>query len=102
MECWPKPNNGPESSSPSPPRPANPRRGAPPRRLVGIRYAQGRLGELEPALRQAVDRVPGVAFFRAVLALASCEADRPGDARATVAPLIAGDVDRLVCDYFAT
>jgi tetratricopeptide (TPR) repeat protein len=69
--------------------------------LAGIRYEQGRLGEVEPALRHSVERLPGVPLFRALLALAYLDLNRPDDARATVAPLGGGDLDRLLSDYFS-
>jgi hypothetical protein len=70
--------------------------------LAGIRYEQGRLGELVGLLRDTADRLSTVPFFRAMLALAYCELDQPTAARAALAPLLEqGDVGDLVFDYFA-
>jgi class 3 adenylate cyclase/tetratricopeptide (TPR) repeat protein len=49
--------------------------------LLAIRFDQGRLGELVALVEQAVADNPGLPAFRAILALAYCEADRPADAR---------------------
>jgi class 3 adenylate cyclase/tetratricopeptide (TPR) repeat protein len=68
---------------------------------ASIRYEQGRLGELEGALSDAVTRFPGVPFFRAMLALAYCEQDRLVEARSAFAPLAGGDPADLIFDYLA-
>jgi class 3 adenylate cyclase len=49
--------------------------------LVNIRTDQGRLGELEPMLQQAVVDNPGIPGFRGLLAHTYCELDRFDDAR---------------------
>jgi hypothetical protein len=49
---------------------------------TSIAFEAGRLGELVPVLEQAVEDNPGVPGFQATLALALCEDDRPGEARA--------------------
>jgi class 3 adenylate cyclase/tetratricopeptide (TPR) repeat protein len=63
--------------------------------LVNIRWDQGRLGELEPMLQQAVVDNPGIPAFRAVLTQAYCELDRFADARA----LFERDVASAFADY---
>jgi tetratricopeptide (TPR) repeat protein len=68
--------------------------------LAGIRYAQGRLGELEPVLQDTVERLPRVPLFHALLALAYIELGRAEDARAVYHGLD-GDLPELVFDYFA-
>jgi class 3 adenylate cyclase/tetratricopeptide (TPR) repeat protein len=69
--------------------------------LAGIRYEQGRLGELEPLLRGTVERLPRVPLFRALLALAYVELGRAEEARATYdSPN--QNLTELVFDYFAS
>jgi hypothetical protein len=51
--------------------------------------ARGRLGELEPVLRAAVERFPTLAAFRASLALACVESGREVEARAQLEHLAA-------------
>jgi class 3 adenylate cyclase/tetratricopeptide (TPR) repeat protein len=67
--------------------------------LAGIRYEQGRLGELEPLLRSTVERLPRVPLFRGLLALAYLELGRPDEAR--VAYDSDQDLVEQVFDYFA-
>ncbi len=69
--------------------------------LAGIRYEQGRLGELEPLLRATVERLPRVPLFRALLALAYVELGRADEARAAYET---GDqtLTEQVFDYFAS
>jgi tetratricopeptide (TPR) repeat protein len=69
---------------------------------AGIRYEQGRLGELEAVLRETAERLPAVPFFRALLALALCELDRRDDARLAFAPLTGADPGDLIFDYYAS
>jgi tetratricopeptide (TPR) repeat protein len=69
---------------------------------AGIRYEQGRLGELEAVLRETAERLPAVPFYRALLALALCELDRREDARSAFAPLTGGDPGDLIFDYYAS
>jgi hypothetical protein len=52
--------------------------------LMGMRWAQGRLQEMEPQLRRFADGYPAMPVFRAALALACCEAGRDADARREV------------------
>ncbi|MGH8972172.1 MAG: hypothetical protein ACRD0C_03095, partial [Acidimicrobiia bacterium] len=71
--------------------------------IAGIRYEQGRLGELEPLLREMATRFGGVPFFRAMLALAYCELGQDEAARSTFEPLSTDDPYALVGDdWFAT
>jgi tetratricopeptide (TPR) repeat protein len=69
--------------------------------LATIRYQQGRLGELETVLADTVGRLPAVPYFRALLALAYCELDRPTDARFVFTSLARGDLRSLLFDYLA-
>ncbi|HET9773079.1 MAG TPA: BTAD domain-containing putative transcriptional regulator [Acidimicrobiia bacterium] len=48
--------------------------------LFGVRFDQGRLGELEERLAERVAAVPGLLVLRAFLALLLCELDRPDEA----------------------
>ena len=59
--------------------------------LVGLRWEQGRLPELEAPLRRFVDRFPANLGWRATLAVLLCEAGRPEEAREQLEPLAAGD-----------
>jgi tetratricopeptide (TPR) repeat protein len=68
--------------------------------LAGIRYEQGRLGELEPLLQSTIERLPRVPLFRALLALAYVELGRVAEARAIYEALGERLTD-LVFDYFA-
>ena len=68
--------------------------------LAGIRYEQGRLGELESLLQATVERLPRVPLFRALLALAYAELGRADDARAMYESG-GQDLAELVFDYFA-
>ncbi|MGH9010791.1 MAG: hypothetical protein ACRDYF_13230 [Acidimicrobiia bacterium] len=68
--------------------------------LAGLRYEQGRLGELEPRLRSTVERLPRVPLFGALLALAQAELGRIDEAQATYRAL-GDDLAELVFDYFA-
>jgi class 3 adenylate cyclase/tetratricopeptide (TPR) repeat protein len=68
--------------------------------LAGIRYEQGRLGELEPLLRSTVETLPRVPLFRALLALAYVEQGRVDEARATYQSL-GQNLTEHVFDYFA-
>jgi hypothetical protein len=49
--------------------------------IVGVRWAQGRIGETHQDLKRFVDGYPAMPVFRAALALASCETGRDGEAR---------------------
>jgi class 3 adenylate cyclase/tetratricopeptide (TPR) repeat protein len=61
--------------------------------LVGLRWEQGRLPELEATLRRFVDRFPANLGWRATLAVLLCEAGRHDEARQ--------QVERLAADDFA-
>ena len=67
--------------------------------LAGIRYEQGRLGELESLLHATVERLPRVPLFRALLALAHIETGRLDEARAVYGS--EPEVTEQVFDYFA-
>jgi tetratricopeptide (TPR) repeat protein len=71
--------------------------------IAGVRYEQGRLGELEPMLADLVTRFPAVPFFRAMLAASYCEVGELDAARSAFAPLSGDDPEGLVGDdWFAT
>jgi eukaryotic-like serine/threonine-protein kinase len=59
--------------------------------LVGLRWEQGRLPELEATLRRFVERFPANLGWRATLAVLLCEAGRPDEAREQLEPLAADD-----------
>jgi tetratricopeptide (TPR) repeat protein len=59
--------------------------------LIGLRWGQGRLPELEPTLAELVDRYPSNLGWRATLAVLLCEAGRPGEAAGHFERLAAGD-----------
>jgi class 3 adenylate cyclase/tetratricopeptide (TPR) repeat protein len=61
--------------------------------LVGLRWEQGRLPELEATLRRFVDRFPANPGWGATLAVLLCEAGRHDEARA--------HLERLAADDFA-
>ena len=61
--------------------------------LVGLRWEQGRLPELEATLRRFVDRFPANPGWGATLAVLLCEASRHDEARA--------HLERLAADDFA-
>ena len=63
--------------------------------LVGLRWEQGRLPELEATLRRFVDRFPANLGWRATFAVLLCEAGRPEEAREQLEPLAAGDFGGL-------
>lgn len=69
--------------------------------LAGVRHEQGRLGELVPLLRSTTERLPRVPLFRALLALAYTELDRPDDARA-IYNAEGQNLTEQVFDYFAS
>lgn len=69
--------------------------------LAGIRYEQGRLGELETPLRTMADRLPAVPLFHAFHALALHQAGHTDDARSTYVSLARRPPGGLVFDYFA-
>jgi class 3 adenylate cyclase/tetratricopeptide (TPR) repeat protein len=61
--------------------------------LIGLRWGQGRLPELETTLRRFVDRFPANLGWRATFAVLLCEAGRQHEARE--------QVERLAADDFA-
>lgn len=56
--------------------------------LAAIRWDQGRLPELVPLLREVVSTYPGLALFKAWLALAVTHAGRPEEARILLQPSV--------------
>jgi tetratricopeptide (TPR) repeat protein len=63
--------------------------------LIGLRWGQGRLPELEETLAAIVDRYPANLGWRATLAVLLCEAGRAPEARAHFERLAAGDFTAL-------
>jgi hypothetical protein len=49
--------------------------------IVGMRWAQGRMGEMHQQLKRFADGYPAMPVFRAALALACCETGRDAEAR---------------------
>jgi hypothetical protein len=49
--------------------------------IVGMRWAQGRIGEMHQELKRFADGYPAMPVFRTALALASCEIGRDAEAR---------------------
>jgi hypothetical protein len=49
--------------------------------VVGMRWAQGRMGEMHQQLKRFAEGYPAMPVFRAALALACCETGRDADAR---------------------
>ena len=66
--------------------------------LACIRWEQGRLGELLPAVEAAVEHNPGIPGFRSVLALAAVEAGELDRARRVIADEATDDFARLPTD----
>jgi AAA ATPase domain len=56
--------------------------------LFGIRWAQGRIGELESEARTFADRAPGMPVWRAGLALILCRLGREAEARRELERLV--------------
>jgi tetratricopeptide (TPR) repeat protein len=56
--------------------------------LFGIRWAQGRIAELEPEARAFADRAPGMPVWRAGLALILCRLGRDAEARRELERLV--------------
>jgi tetratricopeptide (TPR) repeat protein len=69
--------------------------------LLEIRREQGRMGELEPALRQLVEQYPNRFAYRAALGTLLAETGRPEEARDEVAPLTPAEVPEDV-DWLLT
>jgi class 3 adenylate cyclase/tetratricopeptide (TPR) repeat protein len=63
--------------------------------LIGLRWGQGRLPELEELLAPIVDRYPSNLGWRATLAVLLCEAGRAPEARVHFERLAAGDFTAL-------
>jgi tetratricopeptide (TPR) repeat protein len=63
--------------------------------LIGLRWGQGRLPELEETLAAFVDRYPSNLGWRATLAVLLCEAGRAPEARVHFERLAAGDFTGL-------
>jgi DNA-binding SARP family transcriptional activator len=59
--------------------------------IIGMRWAQGRIGEMRSALKQAADEHPAMPVYCAALALASAEAGDEADARRELRHLAVGD-----------
>jgi tetratricopeptide (TPR) repeat protein len=66
--------------------------------IVGMRWAQGRMGEMHKALKHSADRLPAMPVFRAALAYACCEIGRDADARRELRLLAKGDFADLPRD----
>jgi tetratricopeptide (TPR) repeat protein len=62
--------------------------------LFVLRRAQGRLAELEDAIRRSIHEYPSLLRFRCALAHLYAELDRDGDARATFDALLSRDLAR--------
>jgi tetratricopeptide (TPR) repeat protein len=60
--------------------------------LLEIRREQGRMAELEPALRQTLEQFPNRLAYRAALAILLTEAGRPDEARVEVGRLTVAEV----------
>lgn len=69
--------------------------------LIAIRRDQGRMGELEAAIRQAMEQYPNRRGYRAALALLLAETGRLDEARAEVASLAVDDIPEDV-DWLTT
>lgn len=62
--------------------------------LLMLRYDQGRMGELEEAVAQLIEAMPGLsAMWRASLALVYCETGRPAEAESHLEQLTANLAD---------
>jgi tetratricopeptide (TPR) repeat protein len=66
--------------------------------LFQLRFAQGRLGELEGRIAQAVAAHPGIPFFQAYLPLLLCESGRSDEARVPYERLAGADFAALPVD----
>jgi tetratricopeptide (TPR) repeat protein len=66
--------------------------------MFNIRREQGRLDELEGTVRGFIERYPALPAWRAALALALVELDRPDEARRELEALLAGGLDALPRD----
>jgi tetratricopeptide (TPR) repeat protein len=67
--------------------------------LLMLRWHQGRIAELQPAYRRAVDTMPRVAAIRALLALICAESGQIDEARAELDVLASGSVTEIQKDY---
>jgi DNA-binding SARP family transcriptional activator len=69
--------------------------------LIAIRRDQGRMGELESAVRQVIEQYPNRLGYRAALALLLSETGRPEEAQAEVSSLPLQDIPEDV-DWLTT
>jgi class 3 adenylate cyclase/tetratricopeptide (TPR) repeat protein len=69
--------------------------------VAGIRYAQGRLGEVVPLLADSATALPTLPLLRVLLALGHCQLGQRDDALEALAPLRRAPVEHTVFDYFA-
>jgi tetratricopeptide (TPR) repeat protein len=66
--------------------------------LMGVRWQQGRMGELVPLIAEAAAENPGVPTFTAALAMAYIEADQPAEALALLQQAALATFDMLPLD----
>jgi hypothetical protein len=66
--------------------------------IIGMRWAQGRMGEMHMPLKRYADGYPAMPVFRAALAFASCGIGRDADARRELRLLAKGDFAGLPRD----
>jgi hypothetical protein len=66
--------------------------------IVGMRWAQGRIGEMHQQLKRFADGYPAMPVFRAALSLACCETGRDADARRELRLLADRDFEGLPRD----
>ncbi len=66
--------------------------------LLGMRWIQGRIGEMQAELKRFADGYAAMPVFRAALAVAYCEADCPADAHRELRLLAARNFDGLPRD----
>jgi len=67
--------------------------------LLALRWHEGRIGEMEPGFRRALDAFPRMANARAALAFIYAETGDLDGARAEFAKLTAEPVERIAKDY---
>ncbi len=66
--------------------------------LFALRFEQGRLIELDSAVRDFVDQYPGLVAWRCALAWLCCEAGDLDEARSHIAAIVEGGLERLPRD----
>lgn len=66
--------------------------------IIGMRWIQGRMGEMHQQLKRFADGYPALPAYRAALALACCELGRDADARREFRLLAKGDFTGLPRD----